>query len=1230
MIDVVISLFSDGIKNTLKKFVQDLEFKQNLKDNIKFLTKNESNLDYINNDLSTAFNNEEIDKLSKELKNKRGYDIGNILRSKLINILIKYEMSCEDYSYFIDNFIKSFLSFIKDKNPELFKEYFLNKIYTLDNKIFVNTNMILKKINDLNKILDNNFKIMTISDFNKELKGTLKNEIDLEFFESDDKNFIDEFKKRIESNEFIINVVSQSIYETCLMVLNELRKYSKEVLIVFNEESWIKLKSESIKDCILIPFFVSNYSIIPAIENNINVFVFNDNGICNSRDKIFIRKRMKRTIEKKLIKYGFETREAYDLVKDTNGFFVPLMNRLYKGTFSLNYDCKEDIDIISVALIIGEWTECEGDKEIIEELSGIKYKEFIKIINKYIYGENPLFIKFEDYNIVHYSLTSKEDTWNQLGKYVNDDLWHRFLEIVPFIFDEIDPKLLISINNTLEKMICNEKTIWSRTIKNGILKTLIFINCYFEDNKLSQYVNNVIINILNLINTKEAWANLSYHIQDLIEISPDIVLYKLEKEIKCNTGFIDLFRMNEGGLFGSNPYCSYLWAIEQLLFQEKYVDRAIKLLFELNEFDIKYAIKNSPKEILIDVFCPWINVSIVNGLKKEKIAEKYIFKYKNAINIFLANLPGYNTSIFGDLSRPKYREVAQISDVSDDERFSIYKKYINLCISKSYENFEYVEKIISALVKYKNDKEFIVSGLNNIITQYSMLDDYCKEKLKSYLRETIHKHRYFSDADWSCEEDVIKELEKIMNSIEFTNKVYEYKYLFIPSYNFPLLNPISYDREDFYSSKSINDELREKEIQEKINEFKNYNYSLMNLIQICDIKNTTLGEYIYVYFSGNKYDENIYKLILDHYKDYWVVVQYARMVCKNDIEAYKDLVSFSINHDININVLIYILKLCSIDKSTLDLFINLDEKTKLELWTLGVNIGYDIEIIPILIKECIKYGDLRTYINLIYDVMERISAEEVFNYILECLSGKLRKSSVETINEYNLLQIFLYLRNYVSTDKMKKEQMASLELMFYKIIKWPNIYFLKEEMKTNPKTYSQIIYYVFNRKDKEHTVEEKEIGRMLYSLYNNAKFCPVEKNGKVDEIELYNWINKFNEYLKMQSQEHLLLKILGKLFAYSPIEVDGIPLLYAIRHFIEENYEKTLHYAFCNEEMSKRGFHSSSYGEQENELSQKYKKYADLLRGDYPYCARIYDYISDSYKEESLYERQREEYGEFF
>lgn len=71
--------------------------------------------------------------------------------------------------------------------------------------------------------------------------------------------------------------------------------------------------------------------------------------------------------------------EANKLVSETHGLFIPLKKKLFNGAYlkeprwinGLQRNIKE------TALLIGQWTDCDGDKAVIESLSGIKYQDFI-------------------------------------------------------------------------------------------------------------------------------------------------------------------------------------------------------------------------------------------------------------------------------------------------------------------------------------------------------------------------------------------------------------------------------------------------------------------------------------------------------------------------------------------------------------------------------------------------------------------------------------------------------------------------------------------------------------------------------------------------------------------------------------------------------------------------------------------------------------------------------------
>lgn len=211
------------------------------------------------------------------------------------------------------------------------------------------------------------YKVYTINDMNRRLKESTNPSISLDFFEIDDESFKKEFKNKLIENVYI---VGKSREETLYCILNELNynlNYNK-ILIVENEESWDHLKG-LVDGYILIPnFYVGE---IVAIKNNINIFIYGEDEHCTNQNKIYLKRRTRRTIINKLEEADISATDAYKYVEHTNGLYIPLKRKLFNGQYNILPKWHKKInDSFVAALLCGKWTECEGDKLVIQELSG--------------------------------------------------------------------------------------------------------------------------------------------------------------------------------------------------------------------------------------------------------------------------------------------------------------------------------------------------------------------------------------------------------------------------------------------------------------------------------------------------------------------------------------------------------------------------------------------------------------------------------------------------------------------------------------------------------------------------------------------------------------------------------------------------------------------------------------------------------------------------------------------
>lgn len=177
-------------------------------------------------------------------------------------------------------------------------------------------------------------KIYSIEDIENRLRQAINPPIDLDFFEIDHDEFKDNFREKIDRNTSNIFLVGKSREEVLYCILNELKNKLNydNVIIIEEKDSWEKLR-DNIKGAILIPNFYSGELL--AIKDNINIFIYGEDEHCTNKDKIELRRRLRRTIVSKLEKAGLSSTEAYDYVRNTNGLFIPLKRLIQKEKIRL-------------------------------------------------------------------------------------------------------------------------------------------------------------------------------------------------------------------------------------------------------------------------------------------------------------------------------------------------------------------------------------------------------------------------------------------------------------------------------------------------------------------------------------------------------------------------------------------------------------------------------------------------------------------------------------------------------------------------------------------------------------------------------------------------------------------------------------------------------------------------------------------------------------------------------
>ena len=1223
MCEKIISEILKISEKFLETFLEKMQWKTFFENKISFFTNNVNN-DFVNGQLKNLFSPSSIKKLTNIMNNKNGFTFKKEIESKLWEILEVFDATDDEKNIFISRFVTCLLEYLKENKPDLYNEYITDEIFKIvsyEYKLIEQNNDICQ---DIKKYITSPKNILSIYELNNILINSSSLKIDLSFFESDDKSFIENFKENLINNQNI-NIVSTSRYEALMTVLYELKKNQKNAVVVFDYDDWMKIYNKNTNNTnnnlIFIPFFYNET--ILAIPNSKNIFIYDDSSPCNLLHKIVINRRSMNFVNAKLIEFHMNYSDAYKLLDVTHGFFVPMSKRLFDNSqFLSSYEISEsDIKVVLCAILFGQWTNCKGDQTIINKISGMEYRDFISVINKYCIGNNPLIFKYNIYGEEKYIITSLEDALFQFNYLIDNYIWKDYLDILDVLLLGVEEKYKdLSAKNNINIF---SKSNYSNTIKEGVYKTLLYFACCLDDTKKQNDIKRFFEKNLSRITSVNEWASISKYIKYISEIAPEEFLKRIEIEFENNEndGFIELFEMRNDSLFGENYYINYIWALEQLLSQKKYVYRSLDILFLIDEIERDYKMSNSPKNTLMEVFCAWTNLSCIENCEKVGVLDKYIEKNPKNIIYALDNLPKKNLSIIGGLAKPKYRLCEVNVNVTLKDTIDIYNGYLDLCIKSMEYNHDIIPTLIDDIDSYP--KAIISNFFEKLGAITTLLNDEEKYQVKYKLRCVIYKHRFHKDAEWSMPEEKIDLFARALNEITFSNRVYDYKYLFEKTYEFPLLNPIPYESNEYSNIRDENKKLVKNELCDKINDFNNKGFKLSELIKIIDSDESNLGQYIYL-FDHKYYSKETLHTIVDLQKNTRIIEQYSWNIIRYDksnfYSLFNELISISFDHE----TLIEILRQYPIDDSFVTFLNKLSfDDLKIGVWSKPLHFSSNLKSYEIIFKNIKQYGNEDTYLNTLFYMNDLMQIEKVYDYLIDILSFN---GVISRNHEYELYTLLKEIKLKLSISDEKLEKLASVELKHWYMLEWHQMHFLQEYVVKYSNIYSEILKYIYKNDDDEFILNHKDYVSMMYKIYYKMEFCPGNINGNVNEDIFKKWIDDFYSELVLQKQTSLFSSCMGKLCAYSPFDDDGMPLAKCVRIFIEENSNKEFISSFVTSELNKRGVYTNTGGVEEHEISLRYRNYADYLRKDYPKCAYLFDLISDDYELQSEQEKTRARY----
>ena len=544
-------------ESVVSKIKIERDWKKVFVDTGKFFIEHEQYADQIFEDLAEILSKENMTKLANELKSETGYGLKDRLLNLLMNLMAKYEIPHETAYSYAHGILYTILDQIQEITPEKYDRYFQEEWRKEQAEVL---EVISAKIDRVDKELaecrERQIEIYSADEMDIRLKrSTVNPQIGVDYFFIDDEPFKALFSE-YRSRECVY-IKARCREEAIYCIINELWNLNdnRAIFVVQSKEDWERLHHISASGNIYIPWFYADE--ITAIKDNTNIFVLSDELPAFSNDVIELRPRTHSTLAHCLHRAGLEINDANILIAETHGLYIPMKKKIFNGIYLKKPEWITGLpdEIKKVCLLVGQWTEADGDKAVIETLSGLKYDEFMKLVLPYTKGEDPFVHVVKRHQNKTYFLACVENTWDYMIISVEDPMWQKFIQVFTEVLNESEGLFTYSVEERMAAQFKGEKLFWSQSIRSGMIRTLIMKAYYRKDEECQWALDKLVEEILGYVKNAEQWKYISSFFTDLCEVSPKAIIKRLQAELTDSTGLLQLFEKQSGDLmFGRNDY----------------------------------------------------------------------------------------------------------------------------------------------------------------------------------------------------------------------------------------------------------------------------------------------------------------------------------------------------------------------------------------------------------------------------------------------------------------------------------------------------------------------------------------------------------------------------------------------------------------------------------------------------------------------------------------------------
>jgi hypothetical protein len=485
-------------------------------------------------------------------------------------------------------------------------------------------------------------------------------------------------------------------------------------------------------------------------------------------------------LERELLRLGVSRERAIALSRGS-GQSALVLRRQLSGTpavFEPRWAEVQNARALVPALLVGAWNGArEHDCDAVAKL-GRPYREVLDTAVRWsTEPDSPLRLTNDVWRWV-----SREDAWRLLARMVARDDLDAFEQLALEVLGESDPRFDLPLEERWMANIREAVPRASSALRQGLAETVALLGARGFESGMHVSLNpgaraERIVRELLSGHGWRAWAQLAEALTQLAEAAPDVFLGAVRT--LSDDDARTLFEQEQE--LGGSPHCHLLWALEMFAWHPQYLTATALSLARLARVDPGGRIANRPLKSLETILVGWLPQTRAPLDQRVQTVETVLQREPRVGWQLLTELmSAFGSSSSMNIHRPRWRDWdsgwEHEHGITNREHDQWVREICRLALEHVGDDGVRWSSLVKRLAELP--APLLESALSGLEQRCERFDEAGKFEVWQALRDVLHHHLSFPEADWAMPGDVLTRLESIYQSLEPTDVIQRFGWLF--------------------------------------------------------------------------------------------------------------------------------------------------------------------------------------------------------------------------------------------------------------------------------------------------------------------------------------------------------------------------------------------------------------------------------------------------------------------